>query len=234
MHDLSSLQGRVFDAVLFDLDGTLINSTAAVLRSWVTWAREHDVELSRLEGNHGVPAAQIIASVLPADRLPAALARIVEIEVADAEGILVLPGAVEALQALGSGRSAIVTSCTRELVGARLEATGLVAPEVVVTADDVTTGKPDPAPYLLGAQRLGVDPARCLVVEDAPMGLLAGRLAGAATLAVTTTTPAAELVADAVVVDLSDVEFTVVAEGVRVVGVVGGLDKVSHCDRHRC
>ena len=220
VHDLSSLQGRVFDAVLFDLDGTLINSTAAVLRSWVTWAREHDIEVSRLEGNHGVPAAQIIASVLPADRLPAALARI-EIEVADVEGILVLPGAVQALQALGAGRSAIVTSCTRELVRARLAATGLVAPEVVVTADDVTTGKPDPAPYLLGAQRLGVDPARCLVVEDAPMGLLAGRLAGAATLAVTTTTPAAELVADAVVIDLSNVEFTMAADGVRVVGVVG-------------
>ena len=221
VHDLSSLQGRVFDAVLFDLDGTLINSTAAVLRSWVTWAQRHDIDLSRLEGNHGVPAAQIIASVLPADRLPAALARIVEIEVADAEGILVLPGAVQALQALGAGRSAIVTSCTRELVRARLAATGLVAPEVVVTADDVTTGKPDPAPYLLGAQRLGVDPARCLVVEDAPMGLLAGRLAGAATLAVTTTTPAAELVADAVVIDLSNVAFTVAADGVRVVGVVG-------------
>ena len=220
VHDLSSLQGKVFDAVLFDLDGTLIDSTPAVLRSWVTWAHEHGIDPSRLDGNHGVPAAQIIAKVLSAERLPAALTRIVEIEVADVDGILVLPGAVEALQALGTGRSAIITSCTRRLALARLAATGLVAPEVVVTADDVTTGKPDPAPYRLGAQRLGVDPARCLVVEDAPMGLLAGRLAGATTLAVTTTTSVAELVADAIVVDLSDVEFRVEADGVRV--VVGG------------
>lgn len=89
----------------------------------------------------------------------------------------------------------------------------------MVTADDVTTGKPDPAPYLLGARLLGVDPARCLVVEDAPSGLLAGSLAGAATLAVTTTTPADQLRADAVVTDLSDVRFTASADGVRVVRV---------------
>lgn len=217
VHDLSALQGKVFDAVLFDLDGTLIDSTPAVLRSWVSWAQEHDIDPSRLAGNHGVPAAQIIASMLPPARLPAALERIVEIEAADVDGILVLPGAVEALRALGAGRSAIVTSCTRLLALARLAATGLVAPDVIVSADDVTTGKPDPAPYRLGAQRLGVDPARCLVVEDAPSGLLAGRLAGAATLAVTTTTPAADLVADAVVIDLADVEFRVEADGVRVI-----------------
>ena len=120
VHDLSSLQGKVFDAVLFDLDGTLIDSTPAVLRSWVTWAHEHGIDPSRLDGNHGVPAAQIIAKVLSAERLPAALTRIVEIEVADVDGILVLPGAVEALQALGAGRSAIVTSWSSMVVLVRL------------------------------------------------------------------------------------------------------------------
>ncbi len=216
LHDLSALEGRTFDAVLFDLDGTLIDSTPAVVRSWVTWAHEHDLDPRSLEGNHGVPAAQIVASVLPAHQVPAGLQRIVEIEVADVEGILVLPGSLDALAAL-AGACAVVTSCTRVLAEARIAATGLPAPSVVVTADDVTTGKPDPAPYLLGARLLGVDPSRCLVVEDAPKGLLAGSLAGAATLAVTTTTPADQLGADAVVTDLSDVRFTASADGVRVV-----------------
>ena len=217
LHDLSALEGRSFDAVLFDLDGTLIDSTPAVVRSWVTWAHEHDVDPRVFEGNHGVPAVQIIATVLPPHRVPAALQRIVDIEVADVDGILVLPGTLDALAALPDGACAVVTSCTRVLARARIAATHLPAPAVVVTADDVTTGKPDPAPYLLGARLLGVDPARCLVVEDAPSGLLAGSLAGAATLAVTTTTAAGRLRADAVVTDLSDVRFTAAPDGVRLV-----------------
>lgn len=214
--NLSALQDRRFDAVLFDLDGTLIDSTSSVRRSWMAWAKEHDVDAHLLEGNHGVPAAQIVASVLAAERRDAALARIVELEVADAAGIGVLPGAVEALAALTRGRAAIVTSCTRVLARARIGAAGLRAPQVVVTADDVVLGKPDPAPFLLAARRLGVDPARCLVVEDAPSGLVAARRAGAATLAVRTTTAAHELEADAVVRDLADVRWWVDSDRVRV------------------
>ena len=216
LHDLSALEPLVFDAVLFDMDGTLIDSTPSVERSWVTWALEHGVDPNVLHGNHGVPAAQIVAKVLPAERVAAAVARITELEVADVTGIVVLPGAAEALRALPAGRCAIVTSCTRPLAQARIAASGLSAPGVVVTADDVVSGKPDPEPYRLGAQRLGFDPARCLVVEDAPSGLLAGRLAGAATLAVTTTTPASGLKADAVVTNLADVRFWVTDHGVRV------------------
>lgn len=202
--DLSALLGRTFDGVLFDLDGTLIDSTPAVVRSWLAWAVEYGVDPLALEGNHGVPAGQIVASVLPEPEVAAALARIIEIELADVEGIRGLPGAADALLAAGTA-GAIVTSCTRALALARLGATGLPVPAVLVTADDVRHGKPDPAPYLLGARLLGVDPATCLVVEDAPMGLIAGCRAGATTLAVTTTTPVAELVADAVVGDLGDV-----------------------------
>ena len=212
----SALHGRLFDAVLFDLDGTLVDSTAAVRRSWVAWANEHSVDARLLEGNHGLPAAQIVASVLEPHRCQAALARIVELEIADVAGIGVLPGAVEALAALGPATSAIVTSCTQVLAQARIAAAGLRAPNVVVTADDVVSGKPDPAPYLLGARRLGVDPARCLVVEDAPSGLVAARRAGAATLAVSTTTAAHELDADAVVASLADVRLCLDADGVRV------------------
>jgi sugar-phosphatase len=113
-------------------------------------------------------------------------------------------------------RAAIVTSCVRPLALARLAATGLTAPEVMVTADQVEIGKPDPAPFLLAARLLGVDPADCLVVEDAPAGLTAALAAGSARLAVSTTHTAQELDADAIVADLAAVRFTVGADGVRV------------------
>ncbi len=212
--------GRTFDAVLFDMDGTLVDSTESVRRSWLDWAAEFGVAPQALLGWHGVPARQILEAVLPGAARPAdlgtALARIEEIEVEDAEGIVVLPGVAAALAALPAGRAAVVTSCTRELAWARIRATGLSAPAVVVTASDVTRGKPDPQPYLDGAARRGVDPARCLVVEDAPAGLASGRAAGCATLALTTTLPAADLAADVVVGTLADVRFAVDDDGVRV------------------
>jgi len=214
---LAGLVGRRFEAVLFDMDGTLIDSTPVVVRSWVTWALERGIDPSRLEGHHGVPAAQIVRGLVPEAEVAAAIARINALELADVEGITVLPGAAEAVAALPEARRAIVTSCVAPLAAARIAATGLRAPEVVVTADDVPTGKPHPAPYLLGARRLGVDPASCLVVEDAPSGLVSARAAGAATLAVTTTTPADRLDADAVVGTLADVRFAVDGDGVRVV-----------------
>jgi sugar-phosphatase len=215
--------GASFDAVLFDMDGTLISSIASVERSWTTLAAEFAIpaELIAGFGFHGVPARDIIERLL-ADRgaevRARALARIVELEVTDTADIAVLPGAGEALAALAEGsRSAIVTSCDARLAAARLAASGLPAPALVVTADDVTRGKPDPEPYVLGARRLGVDPARCLVVEDAPAGLTSGREAGAATLALCTTTDPDRLDADAVVADLAAVRFEVSAAGVRVV-----------------
>jgi mannitol-1-/sugar-/sorbitol-6-phosphatase len=213
---LAALSGRRFAAVLFDMDGTLIDSTPVVVRSWVTWALERGIDPKRLEGHHGVPAAQIVRGLVPEADVESAIARINALEIADVDDITVLPGAAEAVAALPEGRRAIVTSCTRPLAAARIEAAGLLAPSVVVTADDVPTGKPDPAPYLLGARRLGVDPADCLVVEDAPSGLVSARTAGAATLAVTTTTPADQLDADAVVGTLADIRFAADADGVRV------------------
>jgi sugar-phosphatase len=213
--DLGALSDRVFAAVLFDMDGTLIDSTPAVERSWAIWATEFGVQLPT-ESWHGIPAAQLVAHLLPADRAAEAIARIEQLEAADAEGILVLPGSVEALAALPGSRSAIVTSCVWDLAAVRIAATGLIAPAVIVTADQVKIGKPDPAPYLLAASRLGVDPADCLVVEDAPAGLTAGRAAGMSLLAVLSTHTAAELDADAVVSNLAAVRFTVAADGVRV------------------
>ena len=209
-----ALAGATFDAVLFDMDGTLVDSTPAVTRSWLRWAEQEDVDPALLVGRHGVPAAGIIAAVVPerdeAARA-AALERIEAIEVADTEGVVVLPGALAALEALaGGGRSAVVTSSTRALALVRIAAAGLPAPDVVVTASDVTRGKPDPEPFVMAARRLGVDPSRCLVVEDAPAGLEAGRAAGCATLALATTHTRSQLAAcapDAVVDDLGAVRF---------------------------
>lgn len=220
-HGLDTLTGRSFAAVLFDLDGTLIDSTPAVERSWSAWAGTYGLTLADLRGWHGVPARGLIAHFLPPEVHTEAEDAITELEIADVEGIAALPGAVAMLAALdGTDRAAIVTSGVERLAQARLRASGLTPPEVVVTASDVVHGKPAPDPYLLAAQRLGVDPRTCLVVEDAPAGLAAAKAAGCATLAVTTTTPYAELVADpnadAVVPTLAYVQAVLTDDGVRI------------------
>ena len=176
---LAALSGRTFDAVLFDMDGTLIDSMAGSLRAWAAWAQEHGVDPAELATVGGRPAAQVVPALLAADRVAAAIARIEQMEVdIAADGIDVLPGTVDALAALLPDRVAIVTSCTR--------------------------------------QRLGVDPARCLAVEDAPAGLASARAAGCTTLAVGDTHTPDELDADAHAPDLSHVRFTVTAAGITV------------------
>ena len=215
--DLDAVPDTTFEAVLFDLDGTLVDSTPAVERSWRRWAALWGMG----EGfvvRHGVPARQVLAGLVPAPDVDRAFADIERIEIEDVEGVVALPGAARALAALPPGRAAVVTSGTRPLATSRIGAAGLDAPAVVVTAEDVPVGKPDPAPYLLAARRLGLDPARCLVVEDAPAGLTAGRAAGCTTLALTTTSPAAELAAlgpDLGVATLADVRFLAGPDGVR-------------------
>ncbi|WP_420330077.1 HAD-IA family hydrolase [Ornithinimicrobium murale] len=214
MRDITS---DLFDAVLFDNDGTLLDSREAVVRSWLAWAADHGVPPETLIGFHGVPSSGIVASVAPHLDPVAATADIDRRELEDTEGVVPLPGAAEAVAAVG-WRGAIVTSASRALLTARLEAAGFMAPQVMVTADDINHGKPDPEPYLIAAEKLGVDPTRCLVVEDAPAGLRSGRAAGAATVAVLSTSTRAELepLADLVVEDLSQLSFALSDDGVRV------------------
>jgi mannitol-1-/sugar-/sorbitol-6-phosphatase len=213
---LGTLRGRVFAAVLFDLDGTLVDSTPAVERSWRTLAAEHGAELE-FGTFHGIPAAQAVPIVLgDGVDLAAAVARLTELEVADTDGVRVLPGAAEALADLPRERAAIVTSCSADLADVRIAAAGLKPPDVVVTADLTPIGKPDPAPYLLAARLLEVDPADCLVIEDAPAGLTSARAAGAATLALGTTYDLAGLEADGHVPTLAAVRFYAAPGGVSV------------------
>ncbi|WGW13127.1 HAD-IA family hydrolase [Saxibacter everestensis] len=221
---LGVLEGRTFDAVLFDLDGTLISSIPAVERSWRKWAELEGVDLADLETLHGVPSRQIVASLVPPERVEDSVRVIDDLELQDTDGVIVLPGAAEALKTLlvpvaGAERqwAAIATSCSRALAAVRIKSAGISRPDLVVTSTDVTKGKPDPEPYLLAAQRLGVKAANCLVVEDAPAGVSAGRLAGASTLAVRTSSSAQQLAeADAVVDDLGSVAFVLDDAGVRV------------------
>ncbi len=130
---------------------------------------------------HGRPSAEIVADLIPAAGVPAAVARIEDLEVeAVAEGVEPVPGALALLGSLAAGRWAVVTSASRRLAEARLAAVG-IHPPTVIAADDITRGKPDPEPFLLAAARLGVAPERCVVFEDAPAGLASGRAASSKT-----------------------------------------------------
>ncbi|MEU8468551.1 HAD family hydrolase [Streptomyces sp. NPDC029006] len=206
-------------ALLFDNDGTLVSSLDSVERCWTRWAREYGItaeEFGRVE-LHGRTAVEIVGDLLPARLVPEAVARVERLEVEDVPdgGVRLLPGTRAFLDSLPADRWAVVTSATRRLAEARLDAVG-IAPKALVSADDVTRGKPDPEPYLLAARQLGVDPARCVVFEDAPAGLRAGRAAGMTTVALATTHPAHELDADLVVPDLSALSALVNDESVEI------------------
>lgn len=196
--------GFTVRAVLFDMDGTLIDSTPAVDRAWAEWERRWNVRLAVRASSLGRPARDIVADLVPPESAEAAFRDIERLEVADTDGVVVLPGVLALLASLPSDRWAIATSCSAPLAAARLAAARIEAP-VVVTASDTALGKPHPDPYLAAAARLGVAPEECLVVEDAVAGVLAGRAAGCATLGVLGSVDAASLAADAVVADLAAV-----------------------------
>ena len=200
------------DALLFDLDGTLIDSTAATERAWRTWG-----ERMGLDGfsysSHGVPARALVEQSVEPSRHDEAFELIKELELEDTAGVVRKEGAARLLASLPGRAWTIVTSCTRDLAAVRMAAAGISAPDHMVTADQVSAGKPHPEPFLLGASRLGVDIGRCLVVEDAPAGLASGRSAGAVTLAVAGTSTASELDSDHVVGSLADVAAVPLPDG---------------------
>ena len=193
-----------FAAVISDLDGVLVDSMAATSRAWARWGARHGLDGAAIQAaNHGRPAHEVVAGHVAPDRLEAEAAFLLDAEVSDTAGVDALPGAAEVLALPTVG---IATSCVAPLARARLAAAGLGVPAVLVTADQVANGKPAPDSYLLAAERLGVDPAACLVLEDAPSGVAAGRAAGMTVWAVATTHAPADLTAaDAVLPGLRDV-----------------------------
>jgi sugar-phosphatase len=190
-----------YGAVLADLDGTLVDSDAPMRRAWTAFAGRHGLDPDRvIAAGQGRPSRETAAELAP--DAPEEAAWLERTEIADTAGITVIPGAHALLAA--PLRFAIVTSCTRALAVARLGAAGLPLPETLVCADEITRGKPDPEPYLLGAERLGVEPVNCVVLEDAPAGIAAGKAAGMTVIALSTTHAPAELAgADAVIGDLT-------------------------------
>ncbi len=176
-------------ALLFDLDGVLIDSTPAVARVWSRWAAEHGLDpeaVVRLA--HGRPSRTTIRELLPGADIDRENREVERREMEDLDGVVLLPGAREILNNLPPERWTIATSCTRPLAEVRLRAAGLPIPETIVTSSDVRIGKPDPEPYLKAAAKLGFAPSDCVVVEDAPAGIRAGKGAGTRVIALLTTT----------------------------------------------
>lgn len=173
------------DAVLFDSDGVLVDSHVQVVESWTRLAAEFGLDIDRLLTELvGVRAVDTLGRYLAGDRLAAACDRLEDLEVETAGGTVPVAGAAELLRSLPVGRWTIVTSATRRLGTARWRGAGLPVPDRLVTADDVTAGKPDPQPFLAAARVLGVDPTRCLVFEDSASGGRAALAAGASVVAV--------------------------------------------------
>ena len=181
-------------ALLFDMDGVLVDSTPAVARVWTRFALRHGFDAAEVVHRaHGRPSIMTVREYLPNGDHLAENKEIERGEIVDLDGITPLPGALELLTALPPGRWTIVTSCTRRLAEVRLKTSGLPRPEVFVTSSDVTNGKPAPDPYLKGAEALGFAAQDCVVVEDAPAGVCSGKAAGARVIALRTTMPEREL-----------------------------------------
>lgn len=188
-------------AILFDLDGVLLDSTGSVDRQWRAWAERKGVDPEKVMAiAHGVRAIEVVQRVAPQLDAEAEVRELEEGEAQDREGVFAMPGAAELVRTIPEGRWGVVTSGSRHLASTRLPWGGLPVPKVLVTADDVANGKPDPEPYLKGAHSLGFKPAECVAIEDAPAGIRSAHAAGMKVIGMASTYGAQELVeADAVV-----------------------------------
>lgn len=182
------------EGLLFDLDGVLVDSTPAVARVWSKWALAHGFDPEEtVRKAHGRPSIATIRDLLPGSDYVKENEVVLRGEIEDTEGVDPLPGARELLESVSPSHWALVTSCARELAEVRLKAAGLPVPKNMITSDDVRNGKPDPEPYLKGAALLGPPASRCVVFEDAPAGVRAGKSAGALVIALRTTAEDHEL-----------------------------------------
>ena len=201
-------------AILFDLDGVLLDSTLAVAEQYTNWALEHGLDPAEvMKAAHGVRTVEVVQRVAP-HLDPVAETKKIEEREAVATNVVAMPGAVELLSSIPRGKWCVVTSGTRFLATTRMRNFGIPLPDVLVTADDVKNGKPDPEPYRKGAELLKVNPANCVVVEDAPAGIRSAHAAGMKVISMPTTYPAAELhEADAIVSGLPRIKVSLDGAG---------------------
>ena len=197
-------------AILFDLDGVLVDSTRQVDREWREWAARKGVDGDAVMAiAHGVRTIEVIRRVAPHLDAEVEAAAIENHEAQDQTGVMVMPGAVDLVRSIPARRWGVVTSGSRLLAQNRLRYCGLPVPDVLVTSDDVTNGKPHPEPYLKGADRLGFRPSDCLVIEDAPAGIQSARAGGMKVIGMASTYAADKLAeANAIVERLSRIRVT--------------------------
>lgn len=195
-------------AILFDLDGVLVDSTGSVTRQWRRWAEDNNIDPQRvLDIAHGVRTIEIVRGLAPHIDAEAEALMLEKREADDQEGVSVMAGAADLLASIPEGSWCVVTSGTRYLATARLKLGNLPIPNVLVSANDVSKGKPDPQPYLMGAKLLGISPEECLVIEDAPAGIRAAHAGGMKAIGITSTYPASGLKeADAVIEKLGELK----------------------------
>ena len=194
-------------AILFDLDGVLVDSTRSVARQWRRWAEENNIDPEKvLAIAHGRRTIEVVRILAPQLNAEAEEKKIEKREADDNDGVAVMPGAADLLKSIPEGSWCVVTSGTRYLATSRLRFFHLPIPRVLVAADDVRKGKPDPEPYLKGAELLKLKPAQCLVIEDAPAGIRSAHAGGMKAIALTSTYPESELQeADAVLQNLGQI-----------------------------
>ena len=183
------------DCLLFDMDGTLLNSHAPMIRAYTAWANRYGLDIDYvLRESHGRRSIDTIRALAPAGAdVEADNAEIMQREREDTEGVFAIPGTRELLESIPEGRWAVVTSADRILARARLTAAGLPIPALLITAENVTRGKPAPDGFVMGARELGADPSRSIVFEDSPAGIEAGIAAGATVIAIASTLSAEQL-----------------------------------------
>jgi len=207
------------DAVLFDLDGVLIDSSSCITRHWKEWADRHDLDLSQIMlVAHGLRSGDTMRLVAPHLDIEAEERQYMAMEEIDHEGVTAIEGARQVLAAIPEDSWAIVTSGSSRLARGRLAYVGLPVPNVLVTAEDVKEGKPSPEPYLLGARRLGAAVEECVVIEDAPAGIRAGKSAGMRVIGIAAThtrQALLEIGADSVIDRLVDLHIFTTADSRR-------------------
>jgi mannitol-1-/sugar-/sorbitol-6-phosphatase len=212
--------GSVFvcKAILFDLDGVLVDSAECVERTWRTWSARHRLNAEDVIAiAHGRRTIETVRAVAPHLDAAAEVAELEAKEALTAEGIREIEGARELIAALPPNRWAVVTSGTRTIASFRLKLVGIPIPPVMVCADEIKEGKPHPEGYLTAAARLGIAPGDCIVIEDTPPGIAAAYAGGMRVIAVSTTYPRDQLVAaDAVVDRLSDLQIAVKGDAIQI------------------